>query len=329
MGKRRSDRLTRRDFLRGTALGALGWGAAVGAGCTRQSGESPAQTVPTTAPGPRPRVVIARDAAAISDDGQRVDATRVNELLAKALKRLTDEESLVAALGRFVRSGDRVGIKHSVMMTPVHEELLWALWEALEAVGVPAASVITWDRDQGHRGYRAGEPAAVSYDADHVATICSEFATVLLNVPGLKSHWVAGLGACLKNWAGAVSGLDIRDQNNTPWPIHGDSCADIGMLQAHPSIQGKLRLCVVDALRPLCHGGPQVNPQYLWNYGGIIVGTDAVAVDRVGLDIIQKRRNEVRGEEWPLSPPPKHIATAAAKYHLGEANLDRIEVVEV
>jgi len=85
----------------------------------------------------------------------------------------------------------------------------------------------------------------------------------------------------------------------------------------------------VDALRPLCHGGPQVNPQYLWNYAGIIVGTDGVAVDRVGLDIIQKRRNEVRGEEWPVSPPPKHVAVASTKYHLGEANLDRIEVIEV
>ncbi len=321
MGKHPPHGLTRRDFLRGTAMGALGWGAAMGAAGLARPEEAAAQA--------RPRVVIARDAAAISADGQQVDAARVKDLLTKALTRLTDQDSLAAALGRFVKQDDRVGIKQSVMMTPVHPELLGALHDGLGAVGVPAENVITWDRGQGHRGYQTGEVVGVTYDANHVATICSEFATVLINLPGLKSHWIAGLGGCLKNWAGAVGGLDIRDQNNTPWPIHGDSCANIGMMQAHPSIQGKLRLCIMDALRPLFNGGPQVNPQYLWSYGGIIVGTDAVAVDRVGLDIIQKRRNEVRGEEWPLNPPPKHIELAATKYHLGEANLDRIEVIEV
>jgi hypothetical protein len=241
---------------------------------------------------------------------------------------LTGGDSLAAALGRLVKPTDRVGIKQTVMMTPIHEEVLAAIWDGLAGVGVPPDNVITWDRTGGHRGYRDGRPVPVGFDADHVATVCSEFADVLINVPGLKAHWLSGIGVCLKNWAGAVSGLNTSDQN-TPWPVHGDNCADLGMLQAHPSIKGKVRLCVVDALRPLCHGGPQVNPQYLWSYGGLIVGTDGVAVDRVCLEIIQQRRNEVRGGAWPVSPPPKHIATAAEKYGLGEADLARINLVEV
>jgi hypothetical protein len=332
MATRKGDGLTRRDFLRGTGLGTLGWGAALAAGCGRRSGQAPAQqaeAAPDPAPeGKTPKVVIARDPEVISEDGQYIDDDRLKALVTRALGELTGEESLTAALGQFVKPTDKVGIKQNVMLTPVHHETLYVLWEGLQGLGVPPENVITWDRRRGYRGYEDGEPVEVSFDADHVATVCSEFADVLINVPGLKAHSLSGIGVCLKNWAGAVSALNVRDQN-TPWPIHGDSCVEIGMMQAHPSIKDKARLCIVDGLRPLCHGGPQVNPQYLWNYAGIIVGTDAVAVDRVCLDIIQQRRNEVRGEEWPVSPPPKHVMAAAEKYGLGEANLDKIDVVEV
>ncbi len=332
MATRKGDGLTRRDFLRGTGLGTLGWGAVIAAGCGRRSAEAPAQQAdppPQQPPGAKTaKVVIARDPEAISEDGQYIDDDRLKGLVTRALGELTGDESLAVALGHFVKPTDRVGIKQNVMLTPVHQEVLWVLWEGLAGVGVPPENVITWDRQRGYKGYESGEPVTVTFGADHVATVCSEFADVLISVPGLKAHSLSGIGVCLKNWAGAVSGLNIRDQD-TPWPIHADSCVEIGMMQAHPSIKDKARLCVVDALRPLCHGGPQVNPQYLWNYAGIIVGTDAVAVDRVCLDIIQQRRNEVRGGEWPVSPPPKHIMVAAEKYGLGEANLDKIDVVEV
>ena len=43
MAPKRSDGLTRRDFLRGTGLGTLGWGVALAAGCGRNSAEAPAQ----------------------------------------------------------------------------------------------------------------------------------------------------------------------------------------------------------------------------------------------------------------------------------------------
>jgi hypothetical protein len=328
MGERGKHDFTRRDFLRGTGLGALGWGAAVAAGCSRQSAHAPAQAEPPASPRPKPRVVIARNPAVVSEDGEAVDELGVRELVTKALMGLAGKGTLALALGQFIKPTDNVGIKSTVMMTPVHVEVLYALWDGLEELGVAADRVVSWDRGRGYRGYRKHEEMEVGFDDQNVATICSQFADALINVPALKSHWLSGIGVCLKNWAGAVAKLNTRDID-TPWPIHADSCADLGMLQAHPSIRDRVRLCVVDALRPLCHGGPQVNPQYLWSYGGIIVGTDAVAVDRVCLDIIQKQRNEIKGEEWPVSPPPKHIMVAAEKYGLGEADIAKIEVVEV
>ena len=39
-------------------------------------------------------------------------------------------------------------------------------------------------------------------------------------------------------------------------------------------------LVLVDALRPLCDKGPQVDPRYLWDYTGLVAGVDAVAATR-------------------------------------------------
>jgi len=331
--ERRRGGYTRRDFLRGTALGSLGWGLAAQVGCTQdRPPAAAAQPPPTPQPAPaaadKPKVVIARRPDAISEDGQTVQSPAVAEMLTAALRELTGKDSLAAALGTWVRPLDCVGIKKTLMMTPTHQELVDALWAGLQQIGVPAANLMTWDRNRGHRGYADGKMEEIEYAANHVCKVCSEWAHVLINLPGLKSHWLSGIGVCLKNWVGAVNGVNVMDQD-VAFPFHGDSCADLGMIAAHPAFQGKMKLHIVDGLRGLFEGGPQVNPQYLWNYGGLIVGTDQVAVDRVCLDIIQKRRNEFKGEEWPLNPPPKHIMVAAEKYALGEANLERIQVVEV
>jgi len=41
-----------------------------------------------------------------------------------------------------------------------------------------------------------------------------------------------------------------------------------------------------------------------------LAGTDPVALDAVGLKIIQAKRDELRGEHWSISPPPISIEAA-------------------
>ncbi|NVM04725.1 MAG: hypothetical protein HWN67_20565 [Candidatus Helarchaeota archaeon] len=45
--------------------------------------------------------------------------------------------------------------------------------------------------------------------------------------------------------------------------------------------------------------------------------------------MIQEKRREIKGEDWPLYPPPIHIATAQNKYKLGIADLNRIDIEKV
>jgi len=82
----------------------------------------------------------------------------------------------------------------------------------------------------------------------------------------------------------------------------------------------------VDALRPLCDKGPQPDPRYLWDYNGLIAGVDPVAVEAIALQIILEKRRQIRGEPWPLSPPPLCVTAADDVYGLGTSRRNEIKV---
>jgi hypothetical protein len=58
----------------------------------------------------------------------------------------------------------------------------------------------------------------------------------------------------------------------------------------------------------------------------LIAGKDPVAVETVCLRIITEKRKEIRGEPWPLSPPPLCVEAADKVYSLGTSNWDKIKV---
>jgi uncharacterized protein (DUF362 family) len=279
-------------------------------------------------------VVLVRDEGAIRDDGSADEAV-IEAMLDRAMFALTREENRSAAWSRIInwsgvfKSDDRVGIKSNLMMTPTHPELLRAICRGLKAAGVPDEMITTWDRDRAGVGEAevGSLPRRVGFGRYDVSEVVLR-STALINVPGLKSHWLAGIACALKNWAGAVTGINTRDENVT-YAFHANSCQHTGALSRIPPIWRKCRLVIVDALRPLCHGGPQADPRYLWAYRGLLVGRDPVAVDTVGLAIIQGRRNQLKGGDWPIQPRVTHLTAADEKYRLGISDRSRIDVVKI
>jgi len=71
------------------------------------------------------------------------------------------------------------------------------------------------------------------------------------------------------------------------------------------------------------------NPKFSWAYNGILVGFDPVAVDAVGVRIIQAKREQFFGEHRPINPPAKHIFLADTRHHLGNADPDNIDLIKV
>ena len=91
--------------------------------------------------------------------------------------------------------------------------------------------------------------------------------------------------------------------------INASACADLATLWQLPIVKDKTRLNILVMLTPQFHNiGPHhFDPMYIWPYKGLIVSTDPVAADAVGLRIIQQKRLEVFGQERPLQPTAHHI----------------------
>ena len=115
-----------------------------------------------------------------------------------------------------------------------------------------------------------------------------------------------------------------------PYAYHGDGCADLGKIWKLPPVKGKTRLIVLSALRAQFHGrGPHhFDRRYVWDYKGLIVGTDPVAVDTIALKLIKAKRKAYFGEERNLETPPHHILYADTRHHLGTSDLSKIELVK-
>jgi hypothetical protein len=72
-------------------------------------------------------------------------------------------------------------------------------------------------------------------------------------------------------------------------------------------------------------GGGELYLAYRFNRG-LIAGTDPVAVEAVGLKILTAKREALRREPWPLSPPPLCVAAADEVQGLGTSRLDEIAI---
>jgi hypothetical protein len=285
MSERRGT-LTRRDFVRTSAGAAVGLSLPAAAWATLPARAARSATV-----------TVVRDARVL-DAAHRVDDKVLAEMLAETVKRVTKTASARDGWRALVKPTDVVGLVPSKALNPTHEELVDLVRAALVDAGVAADSIRNVQNSRGK----------------------VEACTALITIPGLKAHWLTGIGTVLKNYI-MFSG--------EPSAYHDENNDKLGEIWLMPHVKGKTRLVLVDALRPLCDKGPQVDPRYLWDYKGLLAGTDPVAVDAIGLQIIMARRQELRGEPWPLSPPPLCVAMADHRYGLGTARLEEITVDRV
>jgi len=285
--------VTRRDFLRGTAYATLGLAMGV------EGLPSAGNGLAFAAENPVSQVVLVRHEAAV-DAGHQVNSVVVAEMLDTAIKAFTGEGDMAKAWQRFFRPQDKVGIKYtrcSWHRIHVNQAVLDAITDRLIASGVPRNQVTAND---------FGLPV--------------KECTALINVPSVKVHSLTGIAVSIKNY---INFAKIR------MFYHNNGSVKLPETWLLPEVKGKTRLIVVDMLRPYFGPGPQINPLHQWDYKGILVGTDPVAVDTVCLSICQKKRNLFKGEEWLISPPPRSLAAADTVYHLGTSDPSKIKLTRL
>jgi len=281
--------MTRRDFIRGTTVAVLGASAALGQ-----------ETAPQV---PKTRVVLVRDPDALDADSAFNEPV-IQRMLDEAVMKLVGQADPVEAFKRLVRPEDVVGIKTNV-------------WSFLPT---PAAV----EKAIRRRVLDAGvAEEAVGLD-DHTVRTNPLFvkATALINARPIRTHYLAGMSGCIKNYIMFAESQEAH---------HPDSCASLGSLFLLPQVKGKTRLNVLCALTPQFHGrGPHnFSRRYVWNYKGLIVGLDPVAVDSVGLRLIMAKRRLELGPAQEIPPVPKHIQLADTRYGIGTADPAKIELVKL
>jgi hypothetical protein len=275
---------TRRDFLRNSLGATLG---------VSMAGVMPAgfPRVPFRAPRSS-TVFLLRDEKVQTSPG-KLDTAILRRMVDDILLKTTGKKGIREAWLSLVKPEDTVGLVDTPHLNPTHPELVAAVKASMMEAGIPGGKITM----------AQGGPEKV------------KACTALIAMPGLKAHWLTGIGTVLK--------LYILYSGN-PRNYHHQDSTKLGEIWNLPFVKGKTRLVLVDALYPLCDKGPQPDPRYKWTYNGLIAGTDPVAVETVCLYIITEKRKLLRGEPWPLSPPPLCVEAADKKYGLGTSNMQEI-----
>ena len=224
-----------------------------------------------------------------------VDFKVLQKMLDQSVVQLTGKKDSKEAWSTIITPEDTVGLVTTGHLNPTHDELVNAVKLALTDIGVPKKRI------------------KMAQGSSRKVKGC----TALISLPALKAHWLTGIGTVLKNYI-MYSG--------SPSAYHDQNSAKLGEIWHLPDVKGKTKLVLVDALYPLCDKGPQVDPRYQWPYSGLIAGTDPVAVETVCLRIIEEKRRALRGEPWPLSPPPICVEAADKVYGLGTSRIEDIKI---
>lgn len=294
---RRGRIITRRDFLRGATYGAAG--LACGMSLVSSSrGQETGKTNGRTA-----RVVLVRHPKAVDQQGQLNDEV-IARMLDDAVCALTGHEKEGSAWQSLLAPDDVLGIKSNVWgYLPTPPGLEAALTERALQVGIPEQDIAIDDRGV------LDDPVF-------------KRSTALVNVRPLRTHHWSGIGGCLKNYI-----MFVR----RPHLWHDDSCADLGGLWNLPICRGKTRLNILVALTPLFHGiGPHhFDPQHVWPYRGLLVSTDPVAVDALGVKLLAEQRRRFFERPPRGGTSAKHVALAETRHEVGVADLERIEIIRL
>ncbi len=281
--EKKEKQLTRRDFIRGT-IGATIGASLLGSEVLRAA---PAAANPSL-------VTLVRDKNAM-DASNTVDPTILKSMLDQTLLKFTGRKTTKEAWLSLVKPEDTIGLVPTPHLNPTHEEVTAAVRDSLIEAGIPASRII--DAQGGPEKPKA--------------------CTALIGLPGLKAHWLTGIGTVLK--------LYIMYSGN-PRKYHNEDSAKLGEIWNLPFVKGKTKLVLVDALHPLCHKGPQPDPRYKWAYNGLIASSDPVALEMVCLRIILEKRKAMGVDPWQLSPPPLCVEAADKEYGLGTSSWDNIKV---
>lgn len=287
--------ITRRDFLKSAATVTTAAIANIPLAFS-----SPSTSRTALEESKKAKVVLIRNKD-VFDKKHNINPKVLGEMVDTAITRLFSTKNAGEAWAKIVKPTDIIGIKSNVWhYLPTPEELVNHIKNQLVKAGVQKKNIRITDRE-----------------ARTVLANC----TALINARPLRSHHWAGIGGCIKNYIMFVQ---------TPSSYHDDSCSTLGSIWNLPIVKGKTRLNILVMLTPQFYGrGPHhFDQRYVWDYCGIAVSTDPVAVDAIGAHLLKEKRILYFGEERPVTST-RHIEMADKKHHIGVSDIKNIDLIKL
>jgi len=331
-----SQTLDRRQFMGRTAAAGIG-AATLGRQVFAQGGA-----------GGKAVVVKAVRETAVRD--KKPDPKVAREMVHAVVMKLAGKSSPEAAWKTYIKPDDTVGVKINCLFgvgACTHPCVTAAVVEGVRMAGVPPEKIIVWDREDKHMeksGYKVGkidgvlyrgvngdweeEPVDIHTCKGRLAKILTRKITALVNVPILKTHVLAGVTFSLKNHYGSFHNPGAAHGGRGERKAHGGVCDPfIAAVNALPVVRKKTRLIVADALRPVGNKGPAAQPRHTYDEKAIMAGLDPVAMDTVGMKMLDAWRAEQKMPSLEKTGSAVSITTAA-KEGLGVGDMSKIEVLE-
>ncbi|MBE9512104.1 MAG: DUF362 domain-containing protein [Bacteroidetes bacterium] len=344
------DKISRREFvIKGTTV-------TLGAGIMLKSGLSF-----NYSPLNKSKVVEVFHPEAVAEN-RVVDQAIVQDMLGQGLESLTGKKG--NPLATLIDPNDTVGLKINCLGRPMlytHHELINAMITELKEIGVKENNIIVWDRYGFHMtdcGFTMNDTATgiryfatqthndemSHFDPEYIyksefdnperrdkngiicrfSNIFTKQCDKIINMAILKDHGLAGVTLCLKNISYGICNNNGR--------FHGPDHIStfITDIYSLPEVREKIVLNIIDGLEACFENGPVprtsnvlFTPKTLW------LGTDPVALDTLGLEVIETKR-EKKG--YPalkeIRPTIDHIEMAAGA-GLGKHKKEEIEVVKI
>ena len=357
VARHQDNTLDRRQFL--TQLGTIGGGVALSTLPTfAQIGGQ--QIVPELGEA-EPATPVVEAIGKQVWDGNRLNDDVVSELLDQAMMKLTERDSAKEAWRAIALPDDIVGIKINPLGGPelsTHSIIIDKIIEGLYGAGVLQKQVIIWDRFESHllnAGYPitpitstqgdvrilASDTEGIGYDDEvfyesekdsfsrrengstrsRYSRIVTQMVDVLINVPVLKHHAIAGVSGCLKNLA--FGSVDNTRRFHAK-PIHCNPA--IGEILQHKVLKEKLILNIVDGLAASFNHGPTYHADSTWQFNTLFVSADPVILDVLVLQTVNQKREEM--ELNSVSKLANYINTASS-LELGTNTLDQVDLRQV
>jgi hypothetical protein len=328
----------RREFLKDAATGAVLMSSAGKLSMAAMLGKNPHQA--------KSKVVIARDPT-LHGAGTQPDEQKVLDLLDRAITSYTGHAKPVEAWKSLVPLDGVIGLKVNGLGSKgiaTHPALTLAVAERLQQAGVKPGNILVFDQNgmflaacgmtvnRDPSRMRCYPSDAAGFDDQEsswgvarirLTRIISEECAMVVNLPILKDHQMAGVTFALKNMYGVV---------DKPFTLHANHCNPaVADLNCIPTIRNKVRLTIGDAISSVYDGGPGFHPERLWYPNALIIGQDRVALDTIAWQMLEQQRAQAGlGTFESVGRPPLYIAVAADAAHaLGTDDPARIHVVNI